>query len=89
MIRYKTDFDKFVVVGNLKRRGWEEVESVLDDDWWVPACPPVCPLAPGVPGMLHAERACMMTAWRHLPGHASAMHGPSMGDTRIGTSPRL
>ncbi|KAG1679692.1 hypothetical protein FOA52_006211 [Chlamydomonas sp. UWO 241] len=33
MIRYKTDFEKFVVVGNLKRRGWEEVETVLDDDW--------------------------------------------------------
>ena len=32
-IRYKTDGDKFVVSANLKRRGWEEVTSVLDDDW--------------------------------------------------------
>lgn len=32
-IRFKTDGDKFVVTANLKRRGWEEVTSVLDDDW--------------------------------------------------------
>lgn len=33
-IRYKSDFDKYVVSANLKRRGWEEVTSVLDDDWY-------------------------------------------------------
>jgi hypothetical protein len=33
MIRYKTDLDKVVVTSNLKRRGWEEVTCVLDDDW--------------------------------------------------------
>mmetsp|Transcript_16308 Transcript_16308/g.35273 ORF Transcript_16308/g.35273 Transcript_16308/m.35273 type:complete len:440 (+) Transcript_16308:120-1439(+) len=33
VIRYKTDFDKFVVTANLKRRGWEEVFSPLDGDW--------------------------------------------------------
>ncbi|GAX80569.1 hypothetical protein CEUSTIGMA_g8006.t1 [Chlamydomonas eustigma] len=32
-IRFKTDFSQFVVSANLKRRGWEEITSVLDDDW--------------------------------------------------------
>lgn len=32
-VRFKTDFDKYVVVANLKRRGWEEVTCVLDEDW--------------------------------------------------------
>ena len=33
MIRFKNDFDKFVVQANFKRRGWEEVTCVLDEDW--------------------------------------------------------
>lgn len=33
LVRFKTDFDKYVVVANLKRRGWEEVTCVLDEDW--------------------------------------------------------
>jgi len=32
MPRFKTDFDKFVVLANLERRGWESVDD-YDDSW--------------------------------------------------------
>mmetsp|Transcript_16544 Transcript_16544/g.28350 ORF Transcript_16544/g.28350 Transcript_16544/m.28350 type:complete len:446 (+) Transcript_16544:151-1488(+) len=32
-VRWKSDFDKNVVVANFERRGWEQVESNIEEDW--------------------------------------------------------
>lgn len=36
MIKWKTDFSKFVITSNFERRGWQECDSSLDtwDIYW-------------------------------------------------------
>lgn len=33
VVKYRTDFDKFIVVSNCERRGWSRASQDISDDW--------------------------------------------------------